>query len=258
MKAEADSNIAAMAKAIAALESGMAGSFIQSPAAQTLRQLVQSKADMIDADRQDVMSFLSGAQSADYAPQSGQIVGLLKQLKDSMSKDLADASAAEESAITSFNDLTAAKEKEIAASTTAIEEKTVRHGELGVAITEMTGDHADTVQSLADDKKFIADLEKNCATKQSEYDTIVKTRAEEQVALADTIKLLNDDDALELFKKTLPSASASFMQVQARESTLRERVLASIHTAQKKSGKPMRQLDFLVLALRGKKIGFDK
>ena len=31
-----------------------------------------------------------------------------------------------------------------------------------------------------------------------------KTRTEELLALADTIKMLNDDDALELFKKILP------------------------------------------------------
>ena len=36
-----------------------------------------------------------------------------------------------------------------------------------------------------------------------------RVRAEELVALADTIKILNDDDALDLFKKTLPSASSS-------------------------------------------------
>ena len=35
-------------------------------------------------------------------------------------------------------------------------------------------------------------------------------RAEELVALAKTFKALNDDDALELFKKTLPSAGAGF------------------------------------------------
>ena len=36
----------------------------------------------------------------------------------------------------------------------------------------------------------------------------MKTRADELVALAMTIKDLNDDDALELFKTTLPTAKA--------------------------------------------------
>ena len=33
-------------------------------------------------------------------------------------------------------------------------------------------------------------------------------RAMELAALADTIKVLNDDDALDFFKKTLPSAAS--------------------------------------------------
>merc|ERR1719440_2634844 len=100
------------------------------------------------------MAFLSGGQDSSYAPQSGQITGLLKQLGDSMAADLAEATSAEDASIKSFEELMAAKEKEIAASTAAIEEKTVRVGEIGVSITEMAGDQGDTVKSLADDKKF--------------------------------------------------------------------------------------------------------
>ena len=50
--------------------------------------------------------------------------------------------------------------------------------------------------------KFLADLDKNCAGKQKLYDENVKMRGQELAALADTIKILNDYDALELFKKT--------------------------------------------------------
>merc|ERR1719261_955598 len=107
----------------------------------------------------------------------------------------------------------AAKTKEINALTKAIEEKMTRSGELAVAIVEMKNDLGDTAEALIEDKKFLADLEKNCETKKGEWETIVKTRNEELLALADTIKVLNDDDALELFKKTLPG-SASFVQVK--------------------------------------------
>merc|ERR1719359_2344907 len=103
----------------------------------------------------------------------------------------------------------AAKEAEVAAATKAIEEKLGRAGETAVEIVILKNDLEDTSEQLAEDTKFLADLEKNCATKKKEYEVRVKTRAEEMVALADTIKMLNDDDALELFKKTLPSAAAS-------------------------------------------------
>ena len=69
-------------------------------------------------------------------------------------------------------------------------------------------------KSLLEDKKFLADLEKKCATKEKEWAIICKTRSEELLALVDTIKMLRDDDALELFKKTLPGAGSSFMRIK--------------------------------------------
>merc|ERR1719163_1171267 len=157
----------------------------------------------VNVDREDMMAFLQGSE--EYAPQSGQITGILKQLGDEMSADLTSATETEEAAIASYDSLVAAKNKEIAAATAAIEAKSTRLGEVSVSIAEMKGDLGDTIDSLADDKKFLADLEKNCGTAQEKYDAIVKERGEEVLALADTIKLLNDDDALELFKKVLPS-----------------------------------------------------
>merc|ERR1719396_48489 len=130
-----------------------------------------------------------------------------------MNKELAEASATEAAAIKAYDELMAAKEKEVNALTKSIEEKMVRLDDLQVAIVEMKEDLDDTSKALLDDKKFLADLSKNCALKTKEHEENMKLRSEELLALADTIKILNDDDALELFKKTLPGAS-SFMQLQ--------------------------------------------
>merc|ERR1719262_22185 len=135
-------------------------------------------------------------------------------LKDEMEKDLGDATSAENSAIASYDGLVASKKKEIVALTKAVESKTKRIGELGVKIAQMENDLEDTQEGLAEDKKFFANLDKNCELKKNEWAEYKKMQAMELVALADTIKVLNDDDALELFKKTLPSASSSFLQVQ--------------------------------------------
>merc|ERR1719356_1204968 len=129
-----------------------------------------------------------------------------------MSKDLAKATSDENAAIAAYQELMAAKEKEVNALTKSIEEKMVRLGDLQVSIVEMKEDLDDTQKALLEDKKFLADLGKNCALKTKEHDENMKLRSEELVALADTIKILNDDDALELFKKTLPGSSA-FVQM---------------------------------------------
>merc|ERR1719409_229494 len=110
--------------------------------------------------------------------------------------------------------LVASKKKEIEALTKGIESKTMRIGDLGVQLAQMENDLEDTQEGLAEDKKFYADLDKNCELKKAEWAEYKKVEAQEMVALADTIKVLNDDSALELFKKTLPSASSSsFVQV---------------------------------------------
>merc|ERR1719411_497964 len=163
-------------------------------------------------------AFLS--QSTEYSPQSGQIVGILKTMHDEMSAALADGTATEEAAIAAYSGLMAAKKKELAALQATIESRMEQIGDLGVAIAEMKNDLGDTQEALAADKKFLAELEKSCATKAAEWQERSKTRAEELVALSETIKVLNDDDALELFKSTLPSPSASLVQVQQRMSTI--------------------------------------
>merc|ERR1719389_986960 len=134
-----------------------------------------------------------------------------------MVKELGDSTAAESTSIHTFEELMSAKEKEVASLSKAIEEKMVRLGDLQVSIVEMKEDLDDTSKALLEDKKFLADLDKNCAIKTKEHEENSKLRSEELLALADTIKILNSDDALELFKKTLP-ASAALVELKVTSS----------------------------------------
>jgi peptidoglycan hydrolase CwlO-like protein len=244
---DATANLNAMTGAINALEKGMSGAFIQTPAATLLRKIAAS-ADLEDDDRETVTAFLSQG----YAPQSGQITGILKQMKDTLSDDLDKATKEESAAKASYEDLMKAKTKEVEALQHMIEEKTQRLGEFGVEVVNMADDLEDTKQSLAEDKKFLQDLDKNCATKKEEWAVREKLRAEEQLALADTIKILNDDDALELFKKTLPTPA--FMQIKVATNAVQRRAQEALRAAR---GHDTR-LDLISLALRGRKVNFDK
>merc|ERR1719352_469156 len=141
-----------------------------------------------------------------------------------MNKDLADATAAEKSAIQTYEGLMSAKTKEVETLQKQIEAELKLIGELEMATADAKNDLEETEDALAADKKFLAELEKGCATKTAEWEQICKTRAEELVALAETIKVLNDDDALELFKKTLPG-SASLLQVQMNAKNMKARAL---------------------------------
>merc|ERR1719264_640044 len=254
---DSKTNLAALAKAIPAIESGMGGAFLQTAEASNLKRFAMEKAEMADETRQEVLAFLSGKD--EYAPQSGQIVGILKQMEDEMAKALEEAEAAEAEAIKAYDALMAAKEKEVESLNAQIETKLTRKAELGVELAGGLNELEDTEISVAEDEKFLAELGTGCATKEKEWAEVCKTRQEELVALAETIKILNDDDSLELFKKTLLSA-ASLLQLTENAQSMRSQALLAIQEAAKK-GSPLRaqpQLDLIALALKGKSQGFEK
>jgi exonuclease VII small subunit len=105
----------------------------------------------------------------------------------------------------------------------------------------------------------LANLQKDCKGKDAEWNARSKLRAEELVALAETIKVLNDDDALELFKKTLPTPGASFVQVEESSQALKERAVAVLNSMKHSCGpSSCSQIDLISLALYGKKVSFAK
>ena len=84
---EALADLDAVEKGIADIIKGMAGSFLQSGTAQVLRTLPLARKEMLYAHRQKVLSVLSGTQATRYAPASGQIVDILKQITDELQAD---------------------------------------------------------------------------------------------------------------------------------------------------------------------------
>merc|ERR1719271_214212 len=66
------SNLDALKKALAAIEKGLAGAFLQTNDAQVLRRLSINNAALADMDRQILVSFLSGTEDED-SPGSDEI-----------------------------------------------------------------------------------------------------------------------------------------------------------------------------------------
>merc|ERR1719356_210470 len=151
-----------------------------------------------------------------------------------------------------------AKTEEVNSLTEAIEAKTKKIGDLGVAIVQIKDDIGDTSDSLAEDKAFLKELEKGCDTKAAEWEERKKTRAAELLALAETIKILNDEDALELFKKTLPAPGVGLMQVSVTQATMRKDALAAVQSARRADRQGHTKLDLIMLSLSGRQVSFAK
>merc|ERR1719160_310765 len=123
MTSDQKSNIDAMTGAIAALEKGM-GNFLQSGArADRLIKVARSSRGGDDYEREEVLSMLQGKTQA-----SGEILGMLKAMKDEMDGDYKGAIKEEEAAAKGYKELEAAKKSEISAASSAIEAKTARSG----------------------------------------------------------------------------------------------------------------------------------
>jgi len=250
---EQSADITAMGGAITSIEKGATG-FLQTSAATVLKRLAVS-ADLSMESRDALTAFLSdGSKDGDddsYEPASGEITGILKQMKETMEGEIAAASKEEASSIADYDSLMAAKAKETEALTAEVESKTSRLGEVGVELVNQAQDLSDTSKALAEDKKFAGDLEGTCKAKSDEWEVRQKTRADELTALAETVKLLNDDDALELFKKTLPSSSFLQLQVSSKDMSMRARqaLKVTVHDY---------RLDLISMSLKGKKVNFGK
>jgi hypothetical protein len=261
---ESKENLDSMNAAIAALEKGMGKAFLQSQSkAARVMKAVDASLNVDDYQRNLVLSFLSGKQNpfGDYSSSSGEIVGILKAMKDEMDKDLNGAISDEEKAAAGFEELANAKKEEISAASSAIETKTKRSGELAVSVVTTAGDIEDTTKELDDLQSFLANLASQCATKKKEWDERCQVRAQEVAAISEAIKILNDDDALDLFKKTLSleQTTRKFGFLQKRSSASVVARARDVVAAMRTQGAPHKaQLELLEFSLKAKKVDFSK
>merc|ERR1719502_1565131 len=94
---------------------------------------------------------------------------------------------------------------------------------------------ADTKDALAADQKFIADLKVRCANADAEFESRSKARNLELQGVAETIAILNSDEAHELFSKTV-----SFVQVSvSAERSRRSKAAAALRKMAKRTGSEM-------------------
>jgi len=226
--------------------------------ATVLEHEIQKHAALLDGvithkQRKQVMSFVQQAPSAgSYAPASGQILGILKQMLETFETNLAQTQKDETTGSADYENVKATKEHEIGTGQDQIETKTQELATTDEKNAQAKTDLEDTEAALAADKKFLENLRAQCSQMDAEWEARSKTRAEEMEAVAKALEILSGDDAHDLFTKTF-----NFIQMReakSKQNHRRGRASKLLATFARKTHNPK----LMTLALRIRLDAFTK
>merc|ERR1719515_542130 len=184
-----------------------------------------------------------------YAPQSGAIFGILKQMKETFETNLENSQKEEMQSQTAYEDLKATKEEEIQAGSDQKDTKTQELADTDSKNAQAKQDLEDTRNSLAADQKFLLNLKETCQNTDQEFEERTKTRQEEIQAVSQALAILSSDDAHDTFTSTF-----NFVQVSQKEESKRQSAEKIMYRIAKASGSPR----VATLATRMRLDGFKK
>merc|ERR1719364_457047 len=126
---------------------------------QAVNAFIQSPQDYFDAEPTFKQS---------YAPQSGEIFGILNQMKETFESNLSASQKEETTNQKAYEDLKAAKEAEIAAGQEAVDTKTTELASTDEKLAQAKEDLDDTKATLTADEEFLMMLKEKCANMDAE------------------------------------------------------------------------------------------
>jgi len=199
---------------------------------------------LVEAEKSPDTAFLAIPGYQSYAPQSGQIFGILKRMKKDFEDDLKQVRDTEAKSVANFQMLRSAKLSEIALAKKTIVQIDVDIGNLKSKHAQAFKQKENTEAQLALDREFLKNLKVKCSESDAEFDKRTKDRLAEIAAVDETIQILNSDESFANFDTTVNSALFQVKQSSAREASLRKRAVDALrHVA-----KPSPKLSFVLLS----------
>jgi hypothetical protein len=172
--------------------------------------------------RSTSIAFLQAPFTGTYTSQSAEILGILKEMRDTFKKNLAEARATEEAqeeAYKKFMEIKLEAFKEMSAS---YEEKQKSLGGNDDLLAMLKKQLAISEKQKADDEEFLEKLLPMCADKAKGYEKRKVMRANEEAAIAEAISILNNDASFEAFGKVeatstgkVPNKMLEFIQLRS-------------------------------------------
>lgn len=178
------------------------------------RALVAASAFTSQRQAASVDAFLQAPFTGSYSAQSGEVVGILKDMRDTFKANRDAAMAAESEALKVYNkfmdhmkqawedmsDESREKQRTLAGNDGDLASKRLQ---LGTA-----------QEDLSSAEVFLSTLLQECSAKKKQYNNRVDLRKKEEVALTEAIAILNSDSAFGTFGKAMQT-NPSFLQYHA-------------------------------------------
>merc|ERR1719324_269065 len=239
-------SISALKSAITVLSKHHGGALLQSTQMQlatTLQHELKTHAALLKgvltrSQKKLITSFLQAPEDyfdaeptfkQSYAPQSGQIFGILKQMKETFESNLSQSQKDELANQKAYEDLKSAKEEEIAAGQEQIDTKTQELADTDEKNAQAKEDLEDTKASLSADEEFLMMLKEKCSMTDSEWEERQKTRQLEMEAVSKALAVLSGDDAHDLFTKTFnPALLQKESSMHSERRALASKVLEAV------------------------------
>jgi len=262
--------IASLKSAIIALSKHHEASFLQenSRAAAfmknaqdvvTFGEMMSKNKDVIGqiltpSQRLMLQEFVQESQDGQYAPASGEIFGVLKQMKETFEINLATSQKEETANQRDYENLKATKEKEINAGNDQLDKKTEQLATSDEKNAQSKESLVDTQNVLAADVQFLANLKEQCASMDAEYEERTQTRHLEIEAVGKALSFLNSDEAHDLFTRTFNFAQLSMKVHSHKIVEKRAQISKLLSHAARKAKDP----DLSMLAVRARMDAFGE
>jgi hypothetical protein len=137
-----------------------------------------------------------------YTSQSGEIYGIMNQLKEELEGDHAEAQKLETRRAATFAALRDAKEAVIQKSEAMAEKKEDELATTSNDLAEAKEDLGEEQKSLEEAQTFRANLQQTCADAEVNFAKRNQVRTEEMKAVSETIAILSEDEARDTLTRT--------------------------------------------------------
>merc|ERR1719247_791975 len=220
----------------------------------TMTSAFEAASALLNAkQRRTLTSFIQAPFTGAYQSQSGEIVGILKSMRDTFKSNLADAQKTESNSQADYDKFSKVKMDNFDKMKTVFEKNEEVMGTNDDEVSTKKSSKAEAEVTLLEDSQFLAKLTALCAKKTKEYEKRKMIRSNEEAAVAQGVSILNSEEASAAFgdiKATTEGGTGPmFMQIAKHSSLSFEGVRPKIQHMVQRAAMKLKSLKLAKIAV---------